>query len=204
LSAITGKYAVILVDPPWRFITYSVKGKGRSAEAHYDTMTMDQLEGMADEVDRLAAADCVLLIWVTDPIAVGGFAHRLIDAWRFVPKTVGFYWAKTTKDSTGFVMGNGYYTRANPEQCWLAVRGHPKRWDKGVPRLIIAPRGQHSEKPSIVHDSIERLFLGPYLELFARQRRPGWTTWGDQVSTGPTARRWASNSYPNRRRRHED
>jgi N6-adenosine-specific RNA methylase IME4 len=195
LSAITGKFRVILVDPPWRFITWSRKGRGRSADAHYNTMTIAELEAMAVEFDRLAAKDCALLLWVTDPIVVTGKAQRLIEAWGFIPKTVEFYWAKATKDGTGFPVGNGYHTRANPEQCWVAVRGHPKRQDKGVPRLITAPRERHSAKPDIVHDRIERLYPGPYLELFARQSRPGWTNWGNQLDSGPTARRWASNSY---------
>ncbi len=72
-------------------------------------------------------------------------------------------------------------TRANIELCWLGRRGNPIRLDKGVRELIVAPRREHSRKPDEVFERIERYCAGPYLDLFARQRRPGWTVWGDQV-----------------------
>jgi N6-adenosine-specific RNA methylase IME4 len=75
----------------------------------------------------------------------------------------------------------GYWTRANSEVCLLATRGNPKRIDAGVRQGIIEPARQHSRKPDCVHQRIERLVAGPYLELFARQRRPGWTSWGNQL-----------------------
>jgi N6-adenosine-specific RNA methylase IME4 len=78
-------------------------------------------------------------------------------------------------------MGSGYWTRANSEVCLLATRGNPKRLDAGVRQAIVEPRRQHSRKPDCVHDRIERLVAGPYLELFARQRRPNWDCWGNQT-----------------------
>jgi N6-adenosine-specific RNA methylase IME4 len=78
-------------------------------------------------------------------------------------------------------MGMGYWTRANTEPCLLATRGKPKRLDAGVRQGIIAPRQEHSRKPDEIHDRIERLVAGPYLELFARRPRAGWTVWGNEV-----------------------
>jgi N6-adenosine-specific RNA methylase IME4 len=78
-------------------------------------------------------------------------------------------------------MGMGYWTRANTEVCLLATRGKPKRLNADVRQAILEPRRAHSRKPDCVHERIERLVGGPYLELFARERRSGWTTWGDQV-----------------------
>ena len=75
-------------------------------------------------------------------------------------------------------MGLGYYTRANLECCLLATRGAPTRLAMDVPQAILAPVGQHSAKPEEVRARIERLFAGPYLELFARQATPGWTAGG--------------------------
>jgi N6-adenosine-specific RNA methylase IME4 len=189
-------HRVILADPPWRWRPYSKKGLGRSADAHYDTMTIAEIKALP--VADWAAPSCVLFLWITDPVQK--LAHEVIEAWGFTYKTVGFYWVKTDK-SDNYSVGNGKWTRSNPEQCLLATRGpSPKGGfvrDRGVEKLIIAPRGRHSVKPAETHERIERLCAGPYLELFARQRRAGWDfALSDQIDTGPTARRWKSNSYP--------
>ena len=75
----------------------------------------------------------------------------------------------------------GYWIRANTEPCLLATRGKPKRLNAGVRQGIIEPRREHSRKPDCVHERIERLVAGHYLGLFARQTRPGWTAWGNEV-----------------------
>jgi N6-adenosine-specific RNA methylase IME4 len=75
----------------------------------------------------------------------------------------------------------GYWTRKQTEQCWLFTRGAPKRLSKGVEQIIHCPRGAHSAKPEQQYGLIEALVGGPYLEMFARTTRPGWTAWGDQV-----------------------
>lgn len=78
-------------------------------------------------------------------------------------------------------MSMGYWTRKQTEQCWLFTRGKPKRLSKGVRQVIRDPRREHSRKPDEQYARIEALVGGPYLELFARQQRPGWTSWGNQV-----------------------
>ena len=185
-------YGVILADPPWTFATYSRKGKGRSAEAHYDCMSLAGIKALP--VAHWAAPDCALFLWATDPALPQ--ALEVIDAWGFTYRTVAFTWAKTTKDGAGFPIGCGYWTRANPEQCLLATRGKPQRLSRSVPQLILAPRREHSRKPDEVYGRIETLVSGPYLELFGRVRRAGWNSWGNEVEIGPAKRRWASNSYP--------
>lgn len=201
LPRVDGGYGAILADPPWTFATYSAKGKGRSAEAHYDCMTLEQIEGLA--VSDVAAKDCVLFMWATDPLLPA--ALRVIEAWGFKYKTVGFYWAKSTKakldinerllevfvSSGAHPIGTGYWTRANPEMCLLATRGHPKRQSRRVRKLMVEPRREHSRKPDLVYDRIEALVGGPYLELFSRQRQPGWDSWGLEVDTGIAPRRAA-------------
>lgn len=171
-----GHYGVILADPPWAFSVRSPKGMGRSAENHYPTMPIAEIKRLP--VADLAAKDCVLLMWVTDPFLSAGF--DVLKAWGFAYKTVGFYWTKTNRDGSPFT-GTGYWTRANPEQCLLATRGNPKRVDKGVSRLIVSRRREHSRKPDEQYERIERLCRGPYAELFARSSRPGWDSWGNQV-----------------------
>lgn len=78
-------------------------------------------------------------------------------------------------------MGMGYWTRANPEQCLLAKLGKPQRILRDVRQLTISPRRAHSRKPDATYDRIETLVPWPYLELFARTTRPGWTAWGHEV-----------------------
>jgi N6-adenosine-specific RNA methylase IME4 len=188
LPGLQGRFGVIYADPPWQFTTFSDKGKDRSAEAHYDCMTFAKLCGLP--VRNYAAPNCCLFLWTTDPML--RHALELIDAWGFTFKTVAFTWAKLNRNvrrpmfaGQDFFTGMGYWTRANSEQCLLATIGRPKRCSMAVKRLIIAPRREHSRKPDEAYDRIEQLVSGPYLELFARQARPGWTAWGDQVGLFP-------------------
>jgi N6-adenosine-specific RNA methylase IME4 len=189
-------YRLIYADPPWTFATYSAKGKGRSPEAYYDCLSLTDLKKLP--VAEWAAEDAVLLLWATDPLLERAF--EVIRAWGFTYKTVGFYWVKQNRSGAGFFTGLGFWTRANPEPCLLATRGNPKRKAADVAKLVVSPRREHSRKPDEIYERIERLCEGPYLELFARTRRPGWDAWGAEVGLFdrgrvPT-RRWASNSYP--------
>ena len=196
----SNQYRVIYADPPWTFATYSHKGKGRNAEAYYDCMSLSDVKALP--VGDWAADDCVLLLWTTDPLLPTAF--EVIDAWGFRYKTVGFYWAKLNKsapkliyDQRSFFTGLGFWTRANPELCLLATRGHPKRRRSDVRKLIVSPRREHSRKPDEAYERIEALCEGPYVELFARSSRPGWERWGAEAELqqiGP--RRWRADSYP--------
>lgn len=181
------KFGVIYADPPWAFKVRSDKGMDRSAEQHYSTMSLADIKALP--VERVAAPDCALLMWVTDPFLEQGL--EVMNAWGFTFKTVGFLWAKLRRkagedalasDASSYHVGMGYYTRANPEICLLGTRGRPQRLHKDVRRLIVAPVREHSRKPDETHDRVERLFPGPYLELFARQTRPGWSVWGNETS----------------------
>jgi N6-adenosine-specific RNA methylase IME4 len=186
------RYGLIYADPPWTFATYSRKGKGRSAEAHYDCMTLDDVKRLP--VADWAADDAILLMWATDPLL--DKAMDVIRAWGFTYKTVGFYWVKQNASSSGFFTGMGFWTRANPEQCLLATRGHPKRLSAAVKKLVVAPRREHSRKPDEMYGHIERLAAGPYLEMFARTSRSNWDAWGMQPNLfnagSVKTRRWAS------------
>ena len=171
------KYGVIYADPPWLFRTRSDKGKEKSPEQHYDCMSLNDICNM--NVKDISKPDSVLLMWVVDPLLDQAF--KVIDAWGFKYKTVGFTWAKTNKNTMGFFTGLGYWTRGNPEMCLLATKGRPKRINKDVAQLIVSERRRHSEKP-LIHRDIERLVEGPYLEMFARNKTyPNWDYWGNEV-----------------------
>jgi N6-adenosine-specific RNA methylase IME4 len=174
------KYRVIYADPPWSFQNWSAKGTGRNAVSHYDCMDLETLAALP--VSDIAADDSVLFLWVTDPMLPRAF--ELIDAWGFEFKTVGFYWVKLNAVAEGtreYFTGLGYWTRANPEQCLLATRGKPQRRSKSVCKLVVERRREHSRKPDEIRDWIEKLVPGPYIELFARETKPGWDSWGDQL-----------------------
>ena len=195
-----GRYSVVYADPPWNFSTWSKKGQGRSATAHYDCMSQKDMEALP--VADWAAPDSVLLMWTTDTHLPR--ALDLIEAWGFTYKTIGFTWAKLNQSAgekdeytdKDFFTGMGYWTRANPEQCLLATRGKPQRKGKDVRRLVVSPRREHSRKPDVMYDRIERLMDGPYLEMFARRSSPGWDLWGNQAGLFDDGhvetRRWSS------------
>ncbi len=172
------RFGVILADPPWEFHTYSWKGKQRSAERYYDCKSIADV--MALPVAALAAKDCALFLWSVCPELPG--ALDVVRAWGFEFKTKAFTWIKQNPSGKGLHTGTGYWTRANSEDVWLATRGNPQRLDMGVHQVVMAPVGKHSEKPAEVHGRIERLLAGPYLELFARAERPGWTAWGNEIA----------------------
>jgi N6-adenosine-specific RNA methylase IME4 len=167
-------YRVIYADPAWNFDG----GGARNAREHYACMSIEDIKALP--VGQLADKHCALFMWVTDPFLETAF--DVIRAWGFRYKSVAFHWAKRTKLDNGWHMGTGYGTRANVETCLLAVNGEiglPKNRD--VRRLIVEPLREHSRKPDRVPGDIERLYDGPYVELFARTRRPGWDSWGNQT-----------------------
>jgi N6-adenosine-specific RNA methylase IME4 len=177
-------FAAILVDPPWLFKTWGKEIGNRDPANHYALMTLDQIAAMP--VSDLAAEDCILFMWATWPLLKQ--ALSVMDMWGFEYKTCAFAWMKADvstvdlfPDPVDADMGLGYWTRANSEFCLLGTRGKPLRMSRGVRQGIIEPRRQHSRKPDCIYERIERLVLGPYLELFARQRRKGWCAWGNQV-----------------------
>lgn len=174
------KYGAIYADPPWSFRNWSAKGTGRNAVSHYDCMDINTLKRLP--IQDIAAEDCVLFLWATDPLLPRAF--ELIEAWGFEYKTVGFYWVKQNSaadNADSFFTGLGYWTRANPEQCLLATRGKPGRLAKDVRKLVVDKRREHSRKPDQIRDRIERLVEGPYIELFARETKKGWDCWGNQA-----------------------
>lgn len=178
-------FDVILADPPWKFKVWSDEtGRGKSADRHYPTM---DLEAIADlPVRDLIGKNAALFLWVVDWLPLD-YRDRLIRKWGFTYRTRGWVWIKSKRDGTGFHFGTGYYTRANPEDCLLCVRGSMPVADRGISRVLYAPVGRHSEKPVASYEIIERLYPGKkYLELFARTRRDGWSVWGNEVDSDIT------------------
>lgn len=170
------RYRVILADPPWFF---SAGTKGRPQ--HYKRMRDRELMQMP--VQTLAHPDgCWLFMWCTSPKVESVFP--IAHAWGFKYSGRGFIWIKTLEgngDMPRLHNGQGFTTRKNAEDCWLFRRGQPKRNAKDVHEVIIAPVREHSRKPDEHYKRIQRFCSGPRLELFARQERPNWDAFGNQV-----------------------
>jgi N6-adenosine-specific RNA methylase IME4 len=175
-------YGALYPDPAWRFLTYNrVEVTGRGKTKHYDTMPTEEIAALP--VGDLAADDCAMFLWVHNAMFEAAF--EVLKAWDFRFKSVAFVWTKITKAGMPHMGGGLSATRSCTEQCWLATRGHPKRLSMSVRQAILERRRESGRKPDRVRGDIERLFAGPYLELFARARTVGWDSWGREVDKFP-------------------
>jgi N6-adenosine-specific RNA methylase IME4 len=164
-------------------------------------MTVEDICRLGDPRSReiagyLTPRDAFLWLWVTNPILLDGTGARVCRAWGFEPSQL-VTWVKgrivgqmvETEDGKRVAVGKfiaqigmGHLTRGATEHMILATRGRTKHLlkSRSVPNVFIAPRTSHSTKPQAAYDLIQRLCPGPYLEMFARRPREGWTVHGDQ------------------------
>lgn len=165
---------VLLADPAWQFKD-KLPGKKRGAAKHYACMTLHEI--CFYKLPPLAP-DCLLLLWRV--ASMQQEALSVLVAWGFKLKSE-IIWRKTTK--TGKLhMGMGRYTRAAHETCLLATRGRVKVADRGIRDVFDAPVQEHSRKPDEIYEIAERLVPGgPWVELFARRRRAGWQSYGNEL-----------------------
>lgn len=185
-------FASILVDPPWTFKSYAASKNiksDRHVERHYRTMTLADIKALP--IADLASADGThLFLCATGPCLSQAF--DVLKAWGFKYSSVAFTWIKLKRSHDSnqlrvlpsadgdFHVGLGFTTRKNAEFVLLGRRGNARRISKKVRELIIAPVREHSRKPDELYTRIEEYACGPYLDLFGRQERPGWTVRGDQ------------------------
>lgn len=177
------EYQVIYADPPWEYrqhgTTAKSRGNARQALPDHDNRGYMQI---ASEENLRGGAACFM--WATFPNIAE--AIKVLEAWGFVYKTAAFVWVKTYAKSERPFWGMGAYTRANAEVCLLGVSPGFKARERirshRVHQVITAPFEGHSKKPDETRRRIVEL-LGdvPRLELFARDRAPGWDAWGNEV-----------------------
>jgi N6-adenosine-specific RNA methylase IME4 len=180
-------FPVLLADPAWTFKSNSVAKPGRNARRHYKTMTLSEIAALP--VAKHMADNAALFLWITGPLLVIGAHIPIMEAWGFKPSGMAFVWIKLNPKSTSISLiritdlatGGGFTTRKNAEFCLIGKRGRSVRRDAGVHEVIIDRRREHSRKPEQVYQRIERYAAGPYLELFGRQKRRGWSVRGDEV-----------------------
>ena len=191
-----GKFKAIVVDPPWSFRSHTALQSSnwhvrRDAEKHYRVMSLEEIAALP--IRQLAERDAHLFLWITGPFFVKGAHLAIMKAWGFRPSSIAFTWIKLRRRydanqlrvlptaEADLHVGLGLTTRKNGEFCLLGRRGNAKRLTRSVRETILAPVREHSRKPDESYARIMEYCAGPYLDVFARQPRDGWTVWGDQV-----------------------
>jgi len=175
-----GPFKTILADPPWRFNNRT----GKVAPEHrrlnrYDTMTFEEIRALPVEKIMEPMSHCYL--WV--PNALVGEGLKVLEAWGFQYKS-NLVWHKVRKDGGSDGRGVGFYFRNVTELVLFGVRGNMRTLAPGRRQvnLFSSRKREHSRKPNELYEIIENCSPGPYLELFARYRQPGWSVWGDEAS----------------------
>lgn len=172
-----GKYNIIYSDPPWSYNDKANAGK-RGACHKYNVMSQHDICDLP--IGELAAENCCLFLWTTFPKLNEVF--DVIKSWGFNYKTCAFVWVKMNKKKSTPFWGMGRWTRACAEICLLATKGKPKRESASVHSVVMSPIKGHSEKPNEVRERIVKLCGDlPRIELFARQKVPGWDCLGNEI-----------------------
>jgi N6-adenosine-specific RNA methylase IME4 len=180
------KFSTLLADPPWQFQNRT----GKMAPEHkrlsrYGTMTFDKIKSLP--ISSLATETAHLYLWVPNALLPEGL--KVMESWGFRYKT-NIVWHKIRKDGGPDGRGVGFYFRNTTELVLFGVRGANARTLKPGRKqvnVIRTRKREHSRKPDELYQVIEACSAGPYLELFARGTRSGWTTWGNE----------AENYFPN-------
>jgi N6-adenosine-specific RNA methylase IME4 len=186
-------FATILADPPWRFVNRT----GKMAPEHrrlsrYDTLTTSEIAGLP--VAGVAAAQAHLYLWVPNALLADGL--HVMEQWGFMYKS-NIVWHKVRQDGGPDGRGVGFYFRNVTELVLFGVRGRLRTLAAGRRQVnfLATRKREHSRKPDELYDIIERCSPGPYLELFARHARPGWSVWGDEAAEEVTPRGTAQRGY---------
>lgn len=193
------RFKTIMADPPWRF----QNSTGKIAPEHkrlnrYGTMTLADITALP--VETIAEDTSHLYLWVPNALLPDGLA--VLQAWGFTYKS-NLVWHKVRKDGGSDGRGVGFYFRNVTEMILFGVRGKNARTlapGRSQVNMIQTRKREHSRKPDEQYSLIEACSPGPYLELFGRGTRPGWTAWGNQAddSYEPTWKTYAHNSRADR------
>ena len=176
------KYQIIYADPPWKYNVFSDKPPcARKSEEEYYEVT-DLIDLVNLPVKDIADTNCILFMWATYPALP--IALKLLKQWGFHYRTVAFTWVKKNKKSDSWFWGMGGFTRSNAEICLLSTKGLPKRKSKSVHSVLDDRIAEHSKKPNTARERIVELMGDiPRIELFAREKTPGWDVWGNEVES---------------------
>jgi N6-adenosine-specific RNA methylase IME4 len=179
IDSFPGRFGTILADPPWQFANRT----GKMAPEHrrlrrYATMTLDEI--MELPVAQLADDKSHLYLWVPNALIKEGL--EVMRRWGFTYKT-NLVWYKVRKDGGPDGRGVGFYFRNVTELILFGIRGRLRTNGPGrrQTNIITSRKREHSRKPDQLYGIIEQCSPGPYLELFARHAREGWSQWGNEI-----------------------
>jgi N6-adenosine-specific RNA methylase IME4 len=173
------KFSTLLADPPWRFQNRT----GKMAPEHrrlsrYETMDLKELTALP--VKHVTSDVAHLYLWVPNALLPEGL--QVMKAWGFEYKS-NIVWHKIRKDGGSDGRGVGFYFRNVTELVLFGIKGKNARTlapGRRQVNLLATQKREHSRKPDELYPIIEACSPGPFLELFARGTRPGWTAWGNQ------------------------
>jgi N6-adenosine-specific RNA methylase IME4 len=149
---------------------YADPRHGRPDDLPYPTMTLDAIKALP--VQQFTEVDCHLWLWTTNAFLRQGF--EVLDAWGF-KYLAPVHWIKPS--------GFGNYFLHRTQTVLFGYRGKCVFKTRFKPNIINAPSRRHSQKPECSYELIEQVSYDPYLELFARHKRPGWSVWGNEVAS---------------------
>lgn len=194
-------FGTILADPPWQFVNRTGKVAPEHARlSRYGTLDLAAIAGLP--VAAHAAPTAHLYLWVPNALLPEGLA--VLKAWGFAYKS-NIVWHKIRRDGGPDGRGVGFYFRNVTELLLFGVRGPNARTaaaGRTQVNFLATRKREHSRKPDEQYPLIESCSPGPYLELFARGPRAGWTVWGNQsVEYQPAWKTYSnhSQSTPSRR-----
>jgi len=162
-----GKYFVLYADPPWQ---YQNVGFDESAEQQYPTMSVEKICELP--IPDLVTDKAVLFLWVTNAFINEGL--QVCEAWGFKYKT-NFAWIKSSGPSIG------WFTKSRHELLFIATKGEGVHPEEKFNSWFESKVKTHSKKPELIYGIIEKMYSGPYVELFARNTRKGWDSWGNEI-----------------------
>jgi len=171
------QYKLILADPPW---SYNNKNTGGSlvsgASQKYPTMSLNEIKNLP--IYDIAMNDSILFLWATTPLLPEAF--DVMKAWGYGYKT-SVYWYKLPS-LLSKAISLGYWFRVQVEVCLVGIKGYIEPFRSQYRNMIVTKSEGHSRKPKELYEIIETIpNLNPKIELFARTRREGWDSWGNEI-----------------------
>jgi N6-adenosine-specific RNA methylase IME4 len=174
------KFSTILADPPWQFQNRTGKvAPEHKRLARYSTMSLGEIKALP--VRGIASDTSHCYLWVPNALLPEGLS--VLQAWGFQYKS-NIVWHKIRKDGGPDGRGVGFYFRNVTELVLFGVKGKNARTlspGRSQVNFLKTQKREHSRKPDEFYSIVEACSPGPFLELFARGSRPGWSTWGNQA-----------------------